>query len=452
MYKIFSVDDHIIEPADLWTSRLPAKYREIGPRVVDEGGREFWAFEDQRVLTVGLNAVAGHPREEWNSEPTRFGDMIPGCFDPKERARDMLSQGVLASVCFPTLPRFGGMLFNSFKDKELADLCVRAWNDFILDEWCPAGPPGLFVPMTICQVWDPQLAAEEVRRCAGLGSRALCFVENPVPDGLPGFHTDHWDPLWDAVTETGLPVCMHIASSGYVPMPDPKAPVSTLITLFNVCGMLALVNLVTSPVCHKFPTIQIAFSEAGIGWIPSVLERADRQMDRHTGWAHTKRDLKPSEIFARNMYACMVEEPLGLSFYEAIGPDRILAETDYPHSDSPYPHVQKAYEEVFAGIPDEVVEMVSHGNAERLFNWKMADESLLTSPDVSEWRATLEEDPQAALARRHDVDGVQRLTADLKPGDPCPRLVYNSTQYAKCGRTIGPDGHCAAGHRSIRSE
>ena len=334
MYKIFSVDDHIIEPADLWTSRLPAKYREIGPRVVDEGGREFWAYEDQRVLTVGLNAVAGHPREAWNSEPTRFADMIPGCFDPKERARDILSQGVLASVCFPTLPRFGGMLFNSFKDKELADLCVKAWNDFILDEWCPAGPTGLFVPMTICQVWDPQLAAEEVRRCAGLGSKALCFVENPVPDGLPGFHSDHWDPLWEAVTETGLPVCMHIASSGYVPMPDPKAPVSTLITLFNVCGMLALVNLVTSPVCHKFPTIQIAFSEAGIGWIPSVLERADRQMDRHTGWAHTRRDLKPSEIFARNMYACMVEEPLGLSFYDAIGPDRILAETDYPHSDT----------------------------------------------------------------------------------------------------------------------
>jgi hypothetical protein len=245
---------------------------------------------------------------------------------------------------------------------------------------------------------------------------------------------------------------MHIASSGYVPMPDPQAPVSTLITLFNVCGMLALVNLVTSPVCQKFPDIQIAFSEAGIGWIPSVLERADRQVERHAAWSpRGKRDLKPSEIFARNMYACMVEEPIGLSFYEEIGVDRILSETDYPHSDSPYPHIQKAYDEVFAGVPDHVVTAVTHGNAERLFNWTMADESLLTSPDVSEWRATLEEDPQAALHRRHDVEGIEKVVVEAKPGDPCPRLVMVSTSYAKCGRTIGADGRCEAGHQAIRS-
>ena len=125
MFTIFSVDDHIVEPPDVWSSRVPAKYREAAPHVIEEDGREYWVYEDQRILTMGLNAVAGKPRDQWDMEPARFTDMIPGCYDPKERARDLLSQGVLASVAFPTLPRFGGMLFNSFADKELAERVRR---------------------------------------------------------------------------------------------------------------------------------------------------------------------------------------------------------------------------------------------------------------------------------------------------------------------------------------
>ena len=179
MFTIFSVDDHIVEPPDVWSSRVPAKYRDAAPHVIEEDGREYWVYEDQRILTMGLNAVAGKPRDQWDMEPARFTDMIPGCYDPKERARDLLSQGVLASVAFPTLPRFGGMLFNSFSDKDLASACVEAWNDFILDEWCPAGPPGLFVPMVICQVWDPALAAREIERCASKGREGALLHREP---------------------------------------------------------------------------------------------------------------------------------------------------------------------------------------------------------------------------------------------------------------------------------
>ena len=443
MYKIFSVDDHIIEPAHTWSSRVPAKFKDTAPHVIEEGGREFWVYEDQRALTMGLNAVAGKPQEMWSLEPARFSDMIPGCYDPKERAKDMLSQGVLASVCFPTLPRFGGLLFNSFKDKELADVCVQAWNDFILDEWCPGGPPGMFVPMIICQMWDAELAAAEVRRCAAKGAKALCFTENPVPDGLPGFYGDDWDPIWNAVTEAEMPVCMHIGSSGFIPMPDPKAGLGSAIVLANVGAMMSLVNMVLSPVCHKFPTIQIAYSEAGVGWIPAILERTDRQVERQR-WAGLDRGMKPSDIFRRNMYACMIEEPIGLTYYNDIGVDRILTETDYPHSDSTYPHTQKSCAEVYAGIPDDVVEAITHGNAERLFRWTMADESLLTSPDVQSWRTTLAEDPFAAMQTRHDVEGVIHVTASGEA--TCEERILQGSNYTKCGKDI-VDGVCEAGHK-----
>lgn len=380
MYKIFSVDDHIIEHATVFTDRVPAKYRDTAPHVVEEDGREYWEYENERITTMGLNAVAGKPRETWDTEPARFTDMIPGCYDPKARAEDLLSQGVLASVNFPTLPRFGGMLFAGFEDKELALHCVRAWNDFILDEWCPAGPEGLFVPMVITSVWDPVAGAQEIQRCVDKGAKALSFPENPVPEGLPSFHTEDgfWDPIWRTCEEAGIPVCMHIGSSGYVPIIDEQATFTAAISGGNLAGMLAMINLVMSGVCERFPKLQIAWSEAGIGWIPSVLERCDRQVERHQFWAGKPGNLKPSDIFRRNMYACMVEEPIGLSLYELIGEDNILAETDYPHADTPFPHTQKGYAEVFDGIPERVVEKVSHANAERLFDWKMADASLAT--------------------------------------------------------------------------
>jgi predicted TIM-barrel fold metal-dependent hydrolase len=437
MYKIFSVDDHLVEPAHLWVDRVPAKYSELAPHVVAEGGRELWAYEEQRTMTMGLNAVAGKPREEWGMEPVRFSDMLPGCYDPKERARDMLSQGVLASICFPTLPRFGGLLFAGFKDKVLADLCVKAWNDYVLDEWCPGGPPGLFVPMTICQMWDPESAAQEISRCAERGSRALCFPENPVPDGLPSFHDPaHWDPIWQACVETGLPVSMHIGSSGFIPIVDPAAEFMPVIAIGNVCGMLSMVNLLLSGVFDRFEDLKVVWSEAGIGWVPSVLERCDRQVERHQYWSGKAGALRPSEIFRRNMVACMVEEPLGLKLYDLIGADNIVAETDYPHADTPFPYVQKAYAEVFDGIPAEVVEKVSHGNAERIFNWTMAEASLATVDQP--WL------PPEGWGSRCFAD-AQGLVAS--GGDPtvCHTMVQRVALLEECGAPV-IDGVCEAGH------
>jgi predicted TIM-barrel fold metal-dependent hydrolase len=449
MFRIFSVDDHVVEPPHVWSSRVPAKHREAAPHVVEEDGREFWVYEDQRILTMGLNAVAGKPRDQWNLEPTRFTDMIPGCYEPAARAQDMLSQGVLASVAFPTLPRFGGMLFVGFRDKDLASACVQAWNDFILDEWCAGGPPGLFVPMVICQAWDPELAAAEIRRCAEKGAKALCFTENPVVDGLPSFHDPdgHWDPIFATCEEAELPVCMHIGSSGYVPLVDPAAPFTTTISAATAGGQLAMTNMLLSPIPQRFPRIKLVWSEAGIGWVPALLERADRQVARHSGWAGDLEE-KPSDIFRRNMWCCMVEEPTGLTLYELIGVDRILAETDYPHADTPYPFTQKAYAEVFAGIPDEVTEAVTHGNAESLFDWTMADDALLTSPDVETWRASLEADQYAAMRQRHAVDGITRGVIEVKPGDACKEMVHKGALIEECGATIGDDGVCEAGHRS----
>ena len=448
-YDLFSVDDHIVEPADVWSSRVPVKFRETAPHVVEEDGREYWCYEDQRTLTMGLNGVAGKPREQWGLEPTRFADMIPGCYDPRFRARDLLAAGVRSSVNFPSLPGFGGRLFAQFKDKELALACVQAWNDYILDEWCPAGPEGLFVPMVITPIWDPPAAAKEIRRCAAKGARALCFVENAVPIGLPSFWNDFWDPIWATCQEADLPICLHVGSSGANPAISPDTNFLEPIALGMLGAMMGSINFMLAPPCHKFPALKLVWSEGGVGWIPAALERADRQFKRHNYWAKVS-DTLPSEIFERNMWVCMIEEPVGLQFRQHVGVHKILWETDYPHSDTPWPRVVEGADEVFAGVPADEVAAITHRNAEKLFKWQMADRSLLDEPDIAAWRATLAANPYAAMdlpAPR--MKGITHAKTALHAGDPCPEMHIGTNMLERCGLPLDANGRCPAGHQSV---
>jgi predicted TIM-barrel fold metal-dependent hydrolase len=368
LFELFSVDDHIIEPPGVWLDRVPRRYRDQAPHVIEEDGRQYWVYEDTRAPTMGLNAVAGKPREQWQNEPVRYSDMIPGCYDPVERAKDLRSQGIYASVNFPSLPRFAGTLFLEFKDKDLAAVCVRAWNDYVLDEWCAAAPT-LFVPMVIVPLWDPAAAASEVRRCVGKGARAITMVENPSPLGQPSFHTDHWDPIWDVCVEADIPVCMHIASSGRSTVLTTEEPGIVEIATAFTRAAHSSVNMMLSPIPRKFPGVKLVWSEGGIGWIPAALERADRQFDRHRHWSRSHEDIRPSEVCRRNMWFCMIEEPVGLQYRNDIGVERILWESDYPHADTTFPDTQEGAEVVFKDVPHEEITRITHGNASELFKW-----------------------------------------------------------------------------------
>jgi predicted TIM-barrel fold metal-dependent hydrolase len=369
---MISVDDHVIEPPDLFKGRVPARFAGSAPKVVrNAAGDDVWTFNGEVIANIGLNAVAGRPKSEFGVEPTSFSEMRQGCFDLDQRILDMNAGGILASICFPSFPGFAGRLFAKADDKELALAVTRAYNDWILDEWC-AAYPGRMIPMTLPVLWDPELCAREIRRVAARGCHAVTFTENPHALGYPSFHSDFWDPVWTALSDEGTVMNIHLGSSGQLTVTAPDAPLDVMITLqpMNMCTAAA--DLLWSRVPKQFPDVRIALSEGGIGWIPYFLDRIDRNYDTHRQWTHQDfGDLRPSQVFRRTFLTCFVTDPVGLENRHRIGVENVCWEQDYPHSESSWPHApEDLWEQAqAAGVTDAELDAISHGNAMRWYQF-----------------------------------------------------------------------------------
>ncbi len=361
---LVSVDDHVVEPPDLFEGHLPERFRGAAPHVErTEDGSDVWVFNGTVIPNVGLNAVAGRPKEEYGVDPTSFDEMRPGCYDVDERVKDMNAGGVLASMNFPSFPGFSGRLFAACEDKELALAVLRAYNDWHIDTWC-GSHPGRFIPMALPVMWDPELAADEVRRVAAKGCHSVTFTENPSALGYPSFHSEHWDPLWKAVCDEQVVLSIHLGSSGQLAVTAPDAPMDVMITLqpMNICSAAA--DLLWSRVIKRYLEIRFALSEGGTGWIPYFLDRLDRTYDMHHLWTGQDFGGKlPSEVFREHFLTCFIADPVGVELREMIGIDNIAWEGDYPHSDSSWPNAPEELAGVASGVPEPELEKISHANA-----------------------------------------------------------------------------------------
>ena len=369
---LVSVDDHIIEPREMFDAHIPERYRDRAPRVLtDDDGSEYWLFEGERAAYMGLNAVAGCPPEEYGLNPTRYDQMRKGCYDVHERVRDMNANGVLGSLNFPTFPHFCGQLFARQQDKDLSLAVVRAYNDWHIDEWCGAYPER-FIPCGITPYWDPDLMAEEVRRIAGKGCHAVTFSENPEKLGHPSLHSDHWDSFWDACQESETVVCLHIGSSSSLLLTASDAPADVMISITPMNSFLALNDLMWTSIFKKFPRIKIAMSEGGIGWIPYALERMDYVYEHHHSW--TGADFggrRPSDVYRDHIVTCFIDDASGLELRHRVGIDSITWECDYPHSDCFWPDApeQVLAELNAAGADDSDINKITWQNACNFFSW-----------------------------------------------------------------------------------
>jgi predicted TIM-barrel fold metal-dependent hydrolase len=393
--RVVSVDDHVMEPPGLFRKWLPAKFRDEGPRVErgsierieylggqdwklhfsDDGAPgDYWVYDGKMLPMKRINASAGMPLDLRENTPITFDEMRPGCYDVKARLADMDAGHVEASLCFPTMPRFCGQTFAEAADKELALACVRAYNDFMVEEWCGQSG-GRLIPLCLVPLWDAELAADEVRRNADRGVRAVAFSEIPYHLGLPSIHSGYWDPFWRACAETGTSVNMHIGSSSKMPTSSRDAPNGVGVVLTFANSATSLVDFLFSGVLVRFPALRLAYSEGQIGWLPYVIERIDDVWEQHRAWAGLK-DLvpePPSTYYYRQVYGCFFRDRHGARSLDVIGEDNVLFEVDYPHTDSTWPDTKKIAEHDFAGLSPEVIHKIVRGNAIRLYQLDLDD-------------------------------------------------------------------------------
>ena len=362
---LISVDDHIIEPPDLFDAHLPQRFKADAPRIVRrEDGADVWRFGEVEVPNVALNAVAGRPKEEYGVEPQSLDEIRPGCYRVDERVKDMNAGGVLASMNFPSFPGFAARLF-AVDDEEFGLALVRAYNDWHIDEWCGAHP-GRFIPMALPVIWDAQQCADEVHRVADKGCHSLSFTENPAALGYPSFHDPHWDPLWTAVCDTETVLSIHLGSSGQLSFPAPDSPPDVMITLQPMNIQSAAADLLWSRVLKEFPAIRIALSEGSTGWVPYFLERVDRTYDMHHRW--TGQDFggrMPSDVFRQHFLTCFISDHTGVYLRDQIGVDNMSWECDYPHSDSAWPDAPEELARLMteAGVSQTEAAKITHQNA-----------------------------------------------------------------------------------------
>jgi predicted TIM-barrel fold metal-dependent hydrolase len=381
-YTVISVDDHIVEPPDAFEGRMPAKYAEQAPKVIEKDGAHVWVYDGQELPNVGFNAVVGRPVDEWGFEPARFEDMRRGSWDIDYRIKDMDLSGVYASLCFPSfLPGFGGMrLQQTTKDPELALAAVRGWNQWNIEAWSGAYPDRM-IPCQLPYMLDPEIGAKEIYRNADLGFKAVTFSEAPHMQGLPSVHSGHWDPIMRACEETGTVINLHIGSSGTSPSTSDDAPADVVGVLFFGYAIFATVDWLYSRIPVRFPDIKICMSEGGIGWVPALLDRLDHMQTYHTMYGTWDGiDIPPADVLRRNFYFCAVEDPTAFALRERIGIEHILLEEDYPHSDSLWPRTQQVIAKSIGDLPPRDIRRISWQNASELYRHPVPD-SVIADPN-----------------------------------------------------------------------
>ncbi len=405
---IISVDDHISEPPDMFERHLEGEALATAPQFhTTEDGANYWTYQGMTMTSVGLNAVVGRVPEEYGMEPQSLAQVRKGCYDPKARLEDMNVNGIACSLNFGSIGGFdGSRCFHNAPDKELALIHLKAYNDWHILDWCGTDP-GRFIPCALLPTWDMGATVAEIKRIAAMGCTSVTLTENPTKIGLPSIHNAYWEPMWKALSEYQITICLHIGSGNPQPHASDETPIEAWITTMPMSIAVGAADWLQLDALLRYPDLRIFLSESGIGWIPYFLERADFSHSRHKAWTHSGYNgMKPSELFRRHFMTCFIDDAFGLKNLEDVGEDMVAYECDYPHSDTLWPEVPEYLWKSFPDLTDTQIDKITHLNAMR---WLRFD-------PFKHYRR--EELTVAALRAKAVADGVD--TTPISTGGAAP--------------------------------
>jgi len=378
--RVIDVDTHLSEPADLWTSRAPARYADRVPRVERIDGANTWVFDGAVIGPAGGSAVidrAGTKKLGLSFAGMSYDEVHLGAWDADARVAFMDETGVWAQIIYPNTFGFGGQKFIEMPDADLRLLTVQLYNDASAEVQERSGQR-LF-GMAIMPWWDIDLSVAEIRRCHAMGIRGINCGTGPHLHGLPDLSQPAWDPMWDVCAELAMPVNFHIGAStdtfswfGSSPWPshdmDTKLAIGSAMMYLSNASVMA--NLIFGGVLERHPTVQFVSVESGIGWIPFFLQSLDYQLQQSTPGLHgTRLSLTPTEYFRRQMHACFWFEEAGVpEAVAALGDTNVMFETDFPHPTCLYPDSLGLASEAVRSLPEVSRRRVMSDNAVRLYN------------------------------------------------------------------------------------
>jgi predicted TIM-barrel fold metal-dependent hydrolase len=369
-YGLISVDDHVQEPPDLWTSRLSkSKWGDRVPRLERApDGTERWLVDGQTVLD-GRAANAGALMADRNREPDRWKEVPPAAYRPSERLKAMDDAGVDYSVLYPTVAGLAGEVFGRLKDPELELACVQAYNDWLIDEWASASER--FIPQCIVPIWPAEATIAEIRRAVAKGHRGVIFPSLPMHlRDVPHVSGPEYDPVWAVCEELQVPLCLHAGASPelqYVP-PAGLDPVLTraLDAVTRPVSSVFVISLLSfSRVLLRHPRLRVVLAESALSWGMLYLEWADHQFD-HDGLAREGYELTPSQMFRRQCCFTSWYDQVA-PFADYVGAENILWATKFPLATSSWPRTRETVERCMQGVPPATREKVLWRNAASLY-------------------------------------------------------------------------------------
>lgn len=362
---IVSVDDHISEPPDMFNRHLTGDDLATAPKFhTSPTGANYWTYQGMTMTSVGLNAVVGRVPEEYGMEPQSLEQVRKGCYDPKARIDDMNVNGIAASLNFGSVGGFdGSRCFHKAPDLTLAVKHLRAYNDWHILEWC-GFDRSRFIPCALLPTWDMNATVAEIKRIATLGCTSVTLSENPTRMGLPSIHNAYWEPMWKALAEHNITICLHIGSGNPPPHASDETPIEAWITTMPMSISVGAADWLQLEALQRYSNLKIILSESGIGWVPYFMERADFSHSRHKAWTHSGYGgKKPSEVFRDHFMTCFIDDAFGLQNLGAIGEDNVAYECDYPHSDALWPEVPEYLWKSLQHLTDTQIDKITHLNA-----------------------------------------------------------------------------------------
>jgi predicted TIM-barrel fold metal-dependent hydrolase len=366
-YNVISADNHILEPRDMFVTRLPKKFRDQAPRVVrGADGGDGWSWDGEPpARTFGIEATAGRtPR----SHGFTWDEILPGNYDGSAHLADMMSAGVDAAVLFPSVPVKAWTMGNS----EFAMALIQTSNDWVFDEFCAPDHRRLIALPMLPVNHGMEATLAEMDRFLKKGAKGLHI---PVYPEIP-YIDPYYDPLWAAAAEAGAPLVMHRTSGGVDPMGkhvfNYKMPgvnvAGTVIRFF--AGIEPLTMMIFTGVFKRHPDLKIVDAELNFGWVPFWKSTMDDQFVRQRPWANFPIDAPPSETLGKNVFVTVLDDKVGFDLvqYDPQIADVALFCIDYPHSVCLWPNTSEYIERATANCDPVAKQKILSGNAARIFN------------------------------------------------------------------------------------